>query len=151
MAAGYKPDDGYLFGLAQHLIESRPELQHLAEDCVIAYQFCDKDRTRNGKTVFADTQKVQDKLKGFVGFDYIITFYPVSRELNPKGQYILMLHELMHIKTDGATFAIRPHDTEDFRDILTAYGFDWEQKQMMLETPQRPMEFNDGGRDDERD
>ena len=43
---------------------------------------------------------------------------------------ILILHELMHVGIikDGneESYFVRPHDIEDFRDIIVQYGLDWD-------------------------
>jgi len=36
-----------------------------------------------------------------------------------------MLHELRHITLGEKGLKIRPHDIEDFKDILETYGLDW--------------------------
>ena len=42
---------------------------------------------------------------------------------------ILLLHELMHVQItkDGneEVYSVRPHDVEDFREIIERYGMDW--------------------------
>jgi hypothetical protein len=40
-------------------------------------------------------------------------------------QKVLMLHELKHIGIGERGLKIENHDIEDFADILTAYGLDW--------------------------
>lgn len=138
--SNYHIDDGRLQLLAENVLLLTPKLQHLADDCTIAFQWCSKDKTKNGKTVFADTHKVSDKVKAFVGFDYIMTFYPIAQELNKIGLERLMKHELLHIRTDGEKFGLNPHDCEDFREMIEAYGFDWAQSQLKMDQSQEPME-----------
>lgn len=137
---GYKVDDGSLKQLADKVILATPKLQHLVDDCLIAFQWCTKDRVSGGRTVFGECSKVSDKVKAFVGFDYIITFYPAAMELNEIGLARLMKHELLHIKTDGEKFQINQHDVQDFREMLESYGFDWAQSQMFEDESQRPIE-----------
>lgn len=138
--ADYKADDGQLQALADRVILATPKLQHLVDDCAMAFQWCVKDKTKSGKAVFADTHKVADRVKQFVGFDYIITFYPITMEMNHIGQERVMLHELLHIKTDGEKFGLYPHDVEDFREMIETFGFDWAQSQLKMDQSQEPME-----------
>ena len=62
----------------------------------------------------------------------LITIYgPNTIGMSLQQIRILIKHELMHIKIvedkDGGdpTIKIRPHDIEDFAEIIAAYGVDW--------------------------
>lgn len=115
--------------LASSVIEKHQELKTLSDsNCRIAYQYSDKTKTSNGKTVYADTTKVSDKVKSIANVDFIITFYkPSCVGLNEEKKEILMLHELRHVGYDPATGKCRivPHDVEDFEEIIKDYGMKW--------------------------
>ena len=36
-----------------------------------------------------------------------------------------MLHELKHIQINERGLSVKPHDIEDFKDILEKYGNEW--------------------------
>lgn len=94
----------------------------------IAYITCDRAKKNGGKTVFADTERVKDKYKLFMPYDFVITFYsPNIEDLDAKRLEILMYHELKHVGYDPVEYKcfIVPHDVEDFRDLIKKYGVDW--------------------------
>lgn len=95
-------------------------------ECRIAYQYADKEKKSGGKTVYADTTKVSDKLKAVAPYDFLITFYkPSCALLSPEKMEILMKHELKHIGIKDGRFYIVPHDVEDFSDIIEEHGMSW--------------------------
>lgn len=126
MLMNYKKDND-LAELGKKVIESHPELEAL-QYCRIGYLYADKEKNVKNKTVYADTEKLSDKMKALVPLDFVITFYePSCRNLTPDRMEILMYHELRHVgydATDG-TCSILPHDLEDFKDIVDKYGTDW--------------------------
>ena len=67
----------------------------------------------------------------FIPHDYLIKIYaPNVTYMTDMQKRILMEHELMHIKasenTDGELkIGTKPHDTNDFKDIIEKYGIDW--------------------------
>lgn len=114
--------------LSEKVIAGNANLAHLGDlSCRIAYLYCDKEKKRSGKSVYADTEKLSDKVKAIAGYDFIITFYrPTCAGLKPEKMEILMYHELKHVGFEpGGTFRIIPHDVEDFVDIIKKYGTDW--------------------------
>ncbi|MCD8117190.1 MAG: hypothetical protein LUE21_08795 [Oscillospiraceae bacterium] len=114
--------------IAKKVIAENDIFCHLdSECCRIAYQTCDSSKSSNGKTVYADTEKVKDKLKGLLPFDFIITFYEDSLELSDESKEKLMYHELRHIgfEPDTLKFSIVPHDIEDFKDVIEKWGVNW--------------------------
>jgi len=114
--------------LASKVIASRKGLDGPASpECRIAYLYSDQAKKSSGKKVFADTEKLSDKVKALVPYDFVITFYqPNTAPLTPEKMEILMYHELRHIgfAPDGKC-SIVPHDVEDFSDILEDYGMKW--------------------------
>ena len=92
----------------------------------IAYQYADGKKTNAGKTVYADTEKVKDKYKEFMPYDFVITFYEGNTcNLTPEKMEHLMFHELKHVGVDGSRFYLVPHDIEDFRVVIDQWGIDW--------------------------
>lgn len=89
---------------------------------------CTQPKKTNGKTVYADCQKLSEKTQALTGLDFVITFYDDAKEITPEAAWILMEHELRHVGWDGEKKSIVPHDVEDFRDIIDAYGIDWLKK-----------------------
>ena len=84
-------------------------------------------KTHNGKTKYADTEKVNEMFKTLMPYDFVITFYQDAAELDDKIKEILMYHELKHVgfDPDNLRYYIIPHDIEDFVDVLKKYGYDW--------------------------
>lgn len=120
--------DEKLKALAATVMEKRKDLKKLAvPECRIAYLRSDKKKTSHGRMVFADTEKLTDKVKALTPFDFIITFYdPACAALNDEQMEVLMIHELKHVGYEpGKPFFIIPHDVEDFRDVINDFGLDW--------------------------
>jgi len=127
MANYYRSED--LRMIADKLIQTEEKFEHLKDTgCRIAYQYSDQARKVHGKDVFADTEKVKDKFKQFIAYDFIVTFYtPNTGILDDEHMSRLMYHELSHIGYDPEEnlFSIIPHDLEDFRDVIGKWGIDW--------------------------
>ena len=123
----YKKSDA-LEELGKSVIAKNARFAHLDDpDCRIAYQYSDKAKKRSGKTVFAETEKVGERLKGLIPYDFIITFYrPNTAILDEEKLEKLMFHELCHVGFKGVgAYSIIPHDVEDFRVIIDSWGLDW--------------------------
>ena len=117
-----------LAALADQVIGENDNLSHLPETgCRIAYQTADTSKKRGAKTVYADTEKVKDKYRGLLPYDFVITFYwPSCKDLSEEELKRLMFHELCHVGygKEGER-RILPHDVEDFRDCIERWGVDW--------------------------
>lgn len=115
--------------LARDVIAENNDVCCLANPGVrIVYLYSDKEKFKNGRYVFADTEKINDKVKTLINVDFIITFYSKACEsLNGDQMKILMHHELKHVgyDPDSGKCRIIPHDIEDFKDILESHGLDW--------------------------
>lgn len=123
----YKLDER-LTQIAAKVIGQHDNLKHLDDpDCRIAYQLSSLAKKSGQKIVYADTERVKDKYKGIMPFDFVITFYgPNVENLTDARMERLMYHELRHVGFTGdGTFSIIPHDVEDFRDVVDAWGLDW--------------------------
>lgn len=127
MAEYWKDDD--LKALGEKVIAANEKLEHLnSPSCRIAYQYSSQEKKSNKKTTYADTERIKDKLKAFLPYDFIITFYqPNTVELDAETMERLMYHELCHVgyDEDSGAYSIIPHDVEDFRDVIEHWGLDW--------------------------
>lgn len=114
--------------IADKVISERKDLAGPAmPECRIAYLYSDQEKKSSGRKVYADTEKVGDKAKTLMPFDFIITFYqPNCAALPPEKMELLMYHELRHVGFDlDGKCRIIPHDVEDFSDILEEHGMRW--------------------------
>ena len=120
--------------------EPSKELKHLGEAIITKFpelHFINTYNIRIGyvlsyenkcgqKIVFADCRKLGEVYKAYLPFDFVVTFYYFNTErLNENQKKILMLHELKHIQITEKGLSVRPHDIEDFKDILARYGNEW--------------------------
>lgn len=114
--------------IAHEVMCEHEDLSHLDVDlCRIGYQHCDKAKKTNGKTVFADTQLVSEKMKVFCPYDFIITVYDTNCiGIDAEHMKRLMYHELKHVGfVPPNKYEVIPHDIEDFRVIINRWGLDW--------------------------
>lgn len=113
--------------LAKVVISEHDELKHLDNPSLrIVYMYCNKDKTSNGKKIYADTTKLNDKIKAVAGCDFIITFYKqICSTLDEVKMKILMYHELRHVGFKDGKFSIVPHEVEDFKSIVEQHGMNW--------------------------
>jgi hypothetical protein len=59
-------------------------------------------------------------------YDFLITFYdPCVAVLTTNQKKLVMYHELRHIEITQKGFGVRPHDIEDFEEILHSFGLKW--------------------------
>lgn len=117
--------------LADDLISSDERLLHIRESNVaIGYLTSDKERTSQGRDVYGECEKVPDKYRWAIPYDFTIVIYePNACRFADEQRRILMLHELLHIgiERDGneERYSVRPHDIEDFETILQEHGMGW--------------------------
>ena len=114
--------------IARKVIAENEKFHHLDDpNCRIAYQTADYAKINGQKIVYDDTERVKDKYKRFMPYDFVITFYwPNCEILSDEKLERLMYHELMHVGYDGESgYSIIPHDVEDFRDVIDHWGLDW--------------------------
>lgn len=92
----------------------------------IAWLESDKEKTSKGKIIHAECSKVIEKYEWCCPYDFTITVYePNVENFNDQQIRILLEHELMHIGIDGECLFVRPHDTDEFIEIIRKYGIDW--------------------------
>lgn len=127
MAEFVKSDELQL--LAEAVVKKYANFNHLADGgCRIAFQYADNAKTSSGKIVYADTERVKEKYKAFMPYDFVITFYKGNTAgLTVEQMEHLMYHELKHVgyEPDERKFFIVPHDLEDFKDVVNKWGVDW--------------------------
>lgn len=93
-------------------------------ECAIIFIFQDEASEKDGKVVLGTAQKISDKMRaaGLHG-DFIITL--------AKDQWVLgddiqkdatVHHELLHCRYQEGDLSIRPHDFEEFAEIVRLYG-----------------------------
>lgn len=97
----------------------------------IVYLASDLEKKSKGKDVCGECEKIPEKYKWCVPYDFMITiFEPNVERFDDKQLRILMIHELLHVgvELDGneEKYFVRPHDIEDFRIIMKRYGKDWD-------------------------
>lgn len=112
--------------LANRVIKKFPEFDFIKEyDIKIGY-IISYERKNGEKIVYADCRKLQEPLKAYLPYDFLITFYDWhTGQMSDNQKKILMKHELKHIGLGTNGLKIMPHDIEDFKDILKDYGNDW--------------------------
>lgn len=117
--------------IGAELIEAETELSYIRDSlATIIYLESEHEKKSNGRTIYAQCERVPEKYKWAVPCDFTITvFRPNVERFTAEQLRILILHELMHvgIDVDGheENYYIIPHDVEDFREILERYGIDW--------------------------
>lgn len=83
------------------------------------------------KTVAGRCIKASKEVKFFSDYDYLIQMSgELWDSLDDNLQYILTLHELLHIHVDydkegEPVYKLRDHDVKDFSCIINEYGLDW--------------------------
>ena len=112
--------------LADKIINKFPEFKFIKElDIKIGYVIS-QQRKQGEKTTYADCRKVQEVYQAWLPYDFIITFYERNTGfLNDNQLKVLMKHELKHVGIGMRGLKIEPHDIEDFKDIISEYGMEW--------------------------
>lgn len=112
--------------LADKIIHRFPEFSFIKEWNIKIGYVISQERKQGKKIIYADCRKVQEVFRAYLPFDFIITFYEQNTGMLNENQIkVLMLHELRHIGMGERGLTIVPHDIEDFSDILSKYGLDW--------------------------
>lgn len=117
--------------IGKRLIKNDESLSYIRDsDVRIVFLSSDHEMKSGRKIVMGLCEKVPEKFKWAVRYDFMITlFEPNIERLTDKQLEIVILHELMHvgIEHDGneEIYYINQHDVEDFRTIIDRYGLDW--------------------------
>lgn len=123
-------NDGYAL-IARELIDTDECLEYIRESNVtIVYLSSELEKKSKRKLVFGECEKVPDRYKWAVPCDFTITvFEPNVERFTGEQLRILIFHELLHIgiEKDGneESYFVRPHDIEDFEEVLRRYGMRW--------------------------
>lgn len=117
--------------IAQNLIAEDNRLEDIKHsDVTIIYLESEEEKTNNGRKVLGQCEKISDKYKWGIPCEFTITvFKPNVEDLEPGQLRLVILHELMHVGIEqgryGERYFIKPHDLEDFRELVNEYGADW--------------------------
>ena len=117
--------------LAAVVIEEHEDLHWLRQsDIDIGYAGSDVEKKRGGKYVLGECHLVPDPWTAWCPHDFAIVIYEPNIEGMSEDQLkILLYHELLHVDMDERNgkpvYKIRPHDVEEFREIIDKYGIDW--------------------------
>lgn len=126
-------NDGYAL-IAQELIDTEECLEYIREsNATIVYLSSDLEKKSKGKLVCGECEKIPEKYKWAVPCDFTITvFEPNVERFTDEQIRILLLHELLHVGIDRdgneESYSVKPHDVEDFREVIERYGLDWGQQ-----------------------
>jgi hypothetical protein len=115
--------------LGEKIINRFPEFSFIKEfDIKIGYIRAYESKNSKGRPMFAECRKISGSYQAYLPFDFLIAFYdPNVIILTENQQKIVMYHELRHIEMTPQGFTIRPHDIEDFENILREHGLNWNQ------------------------
>ena len=113
--------------LGEAIINRFPRFSFIREfNIKIGYVRSYKNKVSEGKTTLADCQKVTSSYQAYLPYDVLITFYdPNVAILTVNQRKLVMYHELRHIEMTPKGVRIRPHDIEDFEEILRSFGLQW--------------------------
>ena len=99
-----------------------------------------------GRVVLGKAEKVSPKAQVYAPYDFIIWLSEDQyRMLAPFQREALIDHELCHCRwdiNDGA--ALRPHDVEEFAEILERYGYWWPEASAVAAVAQQAQLFEEG-------
>ena len=116
--------------IGAELIQAEKSLNWIRETEVsIGFMSSNKAKVSNGKTVFGQCERVPDRYKAFIPYDFLITVYePNVIDFTNQQIRILLHHELLHCGVNmnaEPTYTVVPHDVEEFNEIIDRYGLDW--------------------------
>lgn len=116
--------------IGAELIQAEKSLNWIRETEVsIGFMSSNKAKVSNGKTVFGQCERVPDRYKVFIPYDFLITVYePNVIDFTSQQIRILLHHELLHCGVNmnaEPTYKVVPHDVEEFNEIIDRYGLDW--------------------------
>lgn len=97
--------------------------------------------------------RCSSELMHYAGVDYIIEISKLTWDLlDDKAKYLLVYHELLHIKIeyeenkDEYKFKLRKHNIEDFREIIERHGVSW--LSFVEQTKKKPDNIEEDSDDD---
>lgn len=118
--------------IGAELVETEPSLARLRDShATIVYLASDVAKASRGRAVLGQCERVPDRWKWAVPADFAITvFEPNVAGMSELQLRILLYHELLHVgistnKDGDEVYRCVPHDLEDFRAVVDAFGADW--------------------------
>ena len=127
--------------IGEDVIEEYDELSYLrGADILIVFLSSDAKKKKGTRLVGGLCEKVPDKYKWGIPCDFTITIFDQNiSDYSDMQLRILIFHELLHIGFDGDKWFTRPHDLEDFKEIIDRFGTHWsepgwEQMELNLDT-----------------
>ena len=118
--------------LAAQIIEEEESLRDISvSHATIIYLGSDNEKKSKGKAVLGECEKISDKYKWGIPADFTITIFEKNiAGFTEERLKILLFHELLHIgiefDEDGSEkYSVKPHDYEDFKEIIDRFGTDW--------------------------
>ena len=118
--------------IGAELVGTEDALAHIrGSEATIVYLSSQTEKVSRGRPILGQCERVPDRFKWAVPCDFTITvFEPNVAGMTDEQIRILLLHELMHVgvetnKDGEEVYRCLPHDLEDFRAIVDAFGADW--------------------------
>ena len=118
--------------IGMELIQTEESLLDIKNsDITIVYLSSDAKKIEKGNAVLGQCEKIADKYKWGMPCDMTITiFEPNIVGFTEEQIKILIFHELLHVgigcnKDNSESYFVKPHDLEDFKEIINRFGTDW--------------------------
>lgn len=116
--------------IGMELIRTEPSLKWIEETGVgIGFLASNHPKTSKGKIIYGQCEKVPDKYRAFIPYDFLVYVYePNVIDFSTEQIRILLHHELLHVGVNQKaepSYRINPHDIEDFNEIIDRYGIGW--------------------------
>jgi hypothetical protein len=129
--------------IVSELIQMYPqELNHIRPSS-IGYAAFSKKKSKYGAKVYP----MRPMYGLFSTVDYIIAVHLESWAVSTKSRkYLLIMHELMHIPTEGFESVSKDyrktvdHDVKDFAVLLKQFGICWEDADKIFDKAKKPVE-----------
>jgi hypothetical protein len=125
MATEYRKAPDYVLEITRRLIARYHEP---LQDARIGVIMRSEAPVTGGRVVLGTAEKVSAKAQVHVPYDFIICLSADRFALlAPLQKEALINHELCHCQWQEDKASIRPHDVEEFTEILARYGYWWPQ------------------------
>ena len=120
--------------IMQELLDKDPRFELIKKHGInVGIVVSGESKKRSRAPVLGMCSKISgEKNRFFIPHDVLITIYgPNITGLSLSQIRILIKHELMHIlieegeEGNDPVIKLRPHDVEEFREIIAEYGYDW--------------------------
>lgn len=118
--------------IGMDLIQTEESLEEIRNsDITIMYLSSDAKKMEKGNLVQGQCEKIADKYKWGIPCDMTITvFEPNIIGFTEEQIRTLIFHELLHVgigcnRDNSESYFVKPHDLEDFKEIINRFGTDW--------------------------